>query len=72
MVAVHSPLGVKPEICESCQIVGQRMEMRSRHSDEEIKLMLQGQIGEHLFVTEYLISTPVSNPELLNVKDVCR
>ena len=72
VVAVHSPLGVKPEICESCQIVGQRMEMRSRHSDEEIKLMLQGHIGEHLFVTEYLISTPVSNPELLNVKDVCR
>jgi hypothetical protein len=72
LVAVHVPLGVKPEICESCQIVGQRMEMRARHSDEEIKLMLQGQIGEHLFVTEYLISTPVSNPDLLNVKDVCR
>ena len=72
LVAVHVPLGVKPEICESCQIVGQRMEMRARHSDEEIKLMLRGQIGEHLFVTEYLISTPVSNPDLLNVKDACR
>ena len=48
------------------------MEMRARHSDEEIKAMLLGNIGEHLFVTEYLIATPVSNAELLNVKDVCR
>lgn len=72
LVAVHSPLGVAPSICESCQIVGQRMEMRSRHSDEEIKAMLLGRIGEHLFVTEYLVATPVSNADLLNVKDVCR
>jgi 4-amino-4-deoxy-L-arabinose transferase-like glycosyltransferase len=72
IVAVHSPLGVAPEICESCQILGQRMEMRARHSDEEIKAMLLGKIGEHLFVTEYLIATPAANAELLNVKDVCR
>jgi hypothetical protein len=34
--------------------------------------MLLGKVGEHLFVNEYLIATPVSNAELLNVKDVCR
>jgi 4-amino-4-deoxy-L-arabinose transferase-like glycosyltransferase len=72
IVAVHSPLGVVPEICESCQILGQRMEMKARHSDEEIKAMLLGKIGEHLFVTEYLIATPASNAELLNAKDACR
>jgi hypothetical protein len=72
IVAVHSPLGVAPEICESCQILGKRMEMRARHTDEEIKAMLLGKIGEHLFVTEYLIATPVANAELLNAKDVCR
>ena len=76
IVAVHAPIGVAPALCESCQILGQRMEMRARHSDEEIKEMLLGKIGEHLFATEYLISTPaansVTNPELLNVKDVCR
>ena len=72
LVAVHSPLGVVPNVCESCQIVGQRIEMRARHSDEEIKAMLLGKIGEHLFVTEYLMATPVVNAELLNVKDVCR
>ena len=72
LVAVHAPLGVKPTICESCQIVGQRMEMRARHSNEEIKAMLRGQVGEHLFVTEYLIATPATNVDLLNVKDACR
>lgn len=72
LVAVHTPLGTAPQLCESCQIVGQRMEMRARHSNEEILAMLKGQIGQYLFVNEYLISTPVNNSELLNVKDVCR
>ena len=72
LVAVHTPLGAAPSLCESCRIVGQRMEMRARHSNDEIKAMLLGNIGEHLFVTEYLIATPVTNAELLNVKDVCR
>ena len=76
IVAVHSPMGTPPVLCESCQILGQRMEMRARHSDDEIKAMLQGKIGEHLFVIEYLVATPaassVTSPDLLNVKDVCR
>ncbi|MEI6612481.1 phospholipid carrier-dependent glycosyltransferase [Polynucleobacter sp.] len=72
LVAVHTPLGSTPALCDSCQIVGQRIEMRARHSNEEIQEMLRGQIGKQLFVHEYLIATPVTNPELLNVKDVCR
>ena len=72
LVAVHTPLGKSPELCESCQIIGQRMEMRARHSNEEIAEMLGGQIGKHLFVTEYLIATPVAMPDLSNLKDVCR
>jgi 4-amino-4-deoxy-L-arabinose transferase-like glycosyltransferase len=72
LVAVHTPLGSTPILCDSCEIVGQRMEMRARHSNEEIIEMLQGQIGKHLFVNEYLVSTPVAMPDLLNVKDVCR
>lgn len=72
LVAVHTPLGETPELCEGCEIVGQRMEMRSRHSNEEIVAMLKGQIGKYLFVTEYLVSTPVNNAALLSVKDVCR
>ena len=72
LVAVQVPLGLTPQICESCKIVGGRMEMRARHSDEEIKDMLMGHIGEHLFVTEYLISTPVKMTEPQSGKDACR
>jgi len=72
LVAVQVPLGLVPQICESCKIVGGRMEMRARHSDEEIKDMLMGHVGEHLFVTEYLISTPVKMTEPQSGKDACR
>uniref|UniRef100_B1XVA7 Glycosyl transferase, family 39 n=1 Tax=Polynucleobacter necessarius subsp. necessarius (strain STIR1) TaxID=452638 RepID=B1XVA7_POLNS len=72
LVAVQSSLGVVPVICESCQIVGQRMEMRARHPNEEIVEMLAGQIGKHLFVYEYLIATPAVMPDLSSQKDVCR
>ena len=72
VVAVHTPLGIAPVLCDSCQIVGQRVEMRARHSQEEIIAMLKGQIGKYLFVNEYLIATPAVSPDLTNVKDVCR
>ncbi|QWE03836.1 glycosyltransferase family 39 protein [Polynucleobacter sp. JS-JIR-II-50] len=72
LVAVHTPLNIRPVLCDACQIVGQRMEMRARHTNEEIQEMLMGQVGKHLFVNEYLISTPVANPDLSNLKDVCR
>ncbi|MBU3615676.1 glycosyltransferase family 39 protein [Polynucleobacter sp. JS-Polo-80-F4] len=72
LVAVHAPLGVQPILCDSCQIVGQRMEMRARHSTEEIREMLMGQIGKYLFVNEYVVSTSAPNPDLSNLKDVCR
>ncbi|MBU3630558.1 glycosyltransferase family 39 protein [Polynucleobacter sp. AP-Melu-500A-A1] len=73
LVLVQAPLGVKPGICDACQILGQRMEMRARHSDEEIIDMLKGNIAEHLFVNEYLMATPVVNSAaLVNSKDACR
>ena len=72
LVAVQAPLGIEPTLCESCQIIGQRMEMRARHTNQEITEMLRGQIGKHLFVNEYLVATSVPMPDLSNVKDVCR
>ncbi len=73
LVLVQTPLGVKPEVCESCQIIGRRMEMRARHSNEEIIEMLKGHFGQYLFVNEYLIATPVlSSTALLSAKDACR
>jgi len=73
LVLVQAPLGVKPLVCESCQILGQRMEMRARHSDEEIIDMLKGNIAEHLFVNEFLVATPVVNSSaMLEGRDACR
>ena len=73
LVLVQTPLGTKPELCDSCQIIGRRMEMRARHSNEEIIEMLKGHFGQYLFVNEYLIATPVLNsPALLSAKDACR
>lgn len=72
IVAVHSPLGSMPALCDSCQLLGHRMEMKARHSDEEIKEMLKGKISEHLFVTEYLIATTAAKPDLIGIKDACR
>ena len=48
------------------------MEMRARHSDSEIKAMIMGQVGEHLFVDEYLVSSPVRVGDLSADKDACR
>jgi hypothetical protein len=72
LVAVQSAIGVEPALCESCKIVGKRMEMRARHSDAEIQAILRGQIGEHLFVNEYLMSTPATISLPLVGKDACR
>jgi hypothetical protein len=76
LVAVQATLGINPVLCDSCEIVGKRMEMRARHSHQEIMEMLQGQISKHLFVNEYLVvtsvATPVITPDQANVKDVCR
>jgi 4-amino-4-deoxy-L-arabinose transferase-like glycosyltransferase len=72
IVAVQSPIGVEPAICDSCKIIGKRMEMRARHSEAEIHAMLKGQIGEYLFVNEYLIATPSKHEPDLSVKDACR
>jgi 4-amino-4-deoxy-L-arabinose transferase-like glycosyltransferase len=72
LVAVQVPVGSQPDICESCSIVGKRMEMRARHSEGEIQEMILGHIGEHLFVDEYLISTPVTPGDLSSQKDACR
>jgi len=72
LVAVQMPMGTQPELCESCKILGQRMEMRARQSNAEIKAILMGEIGKYLFVNEYLISTPVTISPLSTEKDACR
>ena len=72
MVAIQSKVGEEPTLCESCKIIGKRLEMRARHSNAEIQAILRGHIGEHLFVNEYLISTPATIALPLVSKDACR
>ncbi|CAM3816548.1 ArnT family glycosyltransferase [Polynucleobacter antarcticus] len=72
LVAVQVPIGVEPILCDSCKILGKRMEMSARHTDAQIQSMLMGNIGEHLFVNEYLITTPATVSLPLATKDACR
>lgn len=61
LFAVQVPLHEK---CEGCNIIGQRLEIRSRHSPEQIKQILQGDVFRQLFVKELLIEAPQAAPAL--------
>jgi len=52
------------EKCEGCKIIGQRLEIRSRHSPEEIHRMLKGEMFQQLFAKELLIEAPQAVPAL--------
>jgi hypothetical protein len=54
----YAPPGVSPVFCDDCEILGKRMEMRARHSQEEIVAIIRGEMGQYLFVNEYLIYSP--------------
>ncbi len=50
--------------CAGCRVLGERLEIRSRHSAREIERMLQGEVFEHLFVRERLIEGPLAAREM--------
>ncbi len=56
LFAVQVPLQDKG--CANCKILGQRLDIRGRQSDSEIKQMLKGEVFQHLFVKELLIEVP--------------
>lgn len=71
--AAQAPLNQEIELCNGCQIVGKRIEMRARHNNDEIKAMLKGQIQENLLVNEYLIFSPNTDPDVTSsLRDICR
>lgn len=71
--AAQTPLNQEIELCDDCQILGKRIEMRARHNDEEIKAMLKGKIQENLLVNEYLIFSPNTDANIASsLKDICR
>ncbi len=55
LFAVQMPLKEK---CDGCKIIGQRLEIRSRHSSEEIRRIFMGEAFQLLFVKELLIEAP--------------
>jgi hypothetical protein len=68
--AAYAPAGAPPVFCDDCQVLGKRMEMRARHSQEEILAIIRGEMGQYLFVNEYLIHSPSAIPS--NALDACR
>jgi 4-amino-4-deoxy-L-arabinose transferase-like glycosyltransferase len=61
LFAVQMPLKEK---CEGCKIIGQRLEIRSRHNPDEIKRILQGEVFQQLFAKELLIESATAAPTL--------
>lgn len=53
LLIIQQPLDAP--ICTDCKILGERLELRGRQSDEEIKSMLRGEVARHLFLRELLI-----------------
>ncbi|MDP3621120.1 MAG: phospholipid carrier-dependent glycosyltransferase [Polynucleobacter sp.] len=54
----YVPQGESPLLCPDCRILGKRVEMRARHTNAEILKIIQGEMGQYLFVNEYLIYSP--------------
>jgi putative flippase GtrA len=50
-LALHEPAPA----CAGCAVIGQRLELRTRHSGAEIRAMLAGDAVDHLFVREWLV-----------------
>lgn len=61
LFAVQMPLKEK---CEGCRIIGQRLEIRSRHNPDEIKRILHGEVFQQLFAKELLIESATAVPAL--------
>jgi len=61
LFAAQVPLDAAPS-CAECEVIGERLEIRGRHSSEEIKQMLRGNVLPHLFVKEVLFESRQASP----------
>jgi hypothetical protein len=70
LFAVQLPL--QDEIgCDSCKVIGQRLEIRGRQSMDEIEDMFRGNVFKHLFIKELLVESATA-PKTSNQEEVCR
>lgn len=51
-------LPLQAGVCQGCKVVGQRLEIRGRHNNNELRAMLGGDVYRHLFVKEVLLEAP--------------
>ncbi|NCY04341.1 MAG: phospholipid carrier-dependent glycosyltransferase [Burkholderiaceae bacterium] len=73
LFAVQAPVNTKFTPCPDCEVIGERLEMRARHSSDEIKAMLLGQVSDNLFVKEYIVFAPFNiGKDAAPEKDACR
>ena len=54
--AVRVPLGT--EACAGCRVLGERLDLRGRHSQAELMDILHGKVFENLFLKDMLIESP--------------
>ena len=56
--AVRVPLDTP--LCKDCRLLGERLDLRGRHSQAELADILRGKVFENLFLKEMLIESPQS------------
>jgi hypothetical protein len=58
LFAVRQPLDAAP--CAGSRVIGERLDLRGRHSSAEIREILGGRVFENLFVKEVLYASPAA------------
>jgi len=77
LFAARVPLNVNvlDSGCASCKVIGQRLDIRGRHSSAELKEMFfEGKVFQHLFIREILIESPEGGNVILSesLAQICR
>jgi hypothetical protein len=53
-------------------VIGQRLEIRGRQSEAELKEMLRGNVFQYLFVRELLVEAPNAGASRTPLPEACR
>ena len=77
LFAARLPLNVNLQDsgCANCKVIGQRLDIRGRHSSAELKEMFfEGKVFQHLFIREFLIASPEGGkvPVTQSLAQTCR
>lgn len=63
------------DVCKDCALLGQRLDIRSRHSSDELKqMLLQGRVFQLLFIREILVASPQAEKMIVeqSLAQMCR